>query len=273
MDRRPRPTSGPVDRRAANGPGRPTGVPKPAGDSSILGNFGRATRNKNRQVRRPVIGPGACPETRTAESNRGHDFAVVRGREEGRGFEALSVDCGPATEGLESTTDFAEAAAARGSRVLVIGRNRTSCGWLLPLLLISGCFQSSDGRLLGRWEGTCQPAETAVKPRDDVPANSSVTDTLPHLRELRVLLTCEPRHFEMTLSRPDGSNDRRDGSWKVLETRGSRWLVEFVSDASPDRVRLQIVFDDDDRFTAREVQGDDRLGAIQFRRMGVSREN
>jgi hypothetical protein len=154
--------------------------------------------------------------------------------------------------------------------ILVIAREKKAYGWLLLLLLISGCLPSPNGRLLGRWEGKFQPTETVSARPDDVSVNSPAAGGLPDYPELRVLLNCEPQRFEMTLSRADGSSDRRVGSWKVLEARGSRWLVEFVSDASQDAVRLQIVFEEKDRFTARQVQGDDRLGALQFHRLDAA---
>ena len=70
----------------------------------------------------------------------------------------------------------------------------------------------------------------------------------------------------MTLHGPDGNTDRRSGDWSVVESRGSRWLVEFVCEDPRQTIQLRIVFNEADGFTAREVSGDDRVGAWVFRR-------
>ncbi len=143
--------------------------------------------------------------------------------------------------------------------------------WLVMAILLasSSCFSTNGSDLVGRWEGRLEsPNSTAgaatIAPSQD---RSSMPRLALDPATVRVTLVCDKDQFEMSLHRPDGVSDQRSGPWRVLESRGSRWLVEFAATQTEQTVRLQIVFEDADHFTAREIQGDDRLGTLRFQRL------
>ena len=145
------------------------------------------------------------------------------------------------------------------------------CISCLATLLVSclGCLPSDGSRLIGRWEGQLQPVSSAAESRASSGGGLSeaVMQIQTDVSAVRVSLDCQATRFAMALDGPDGSTDRKTGRWSVLESRGSRWLVEFAPEDATDPIRLQIVFRDVNEFTARELAGDDRLGAWSFRRL------
>jgi hypothetical protein len=142
-------------------------------------------------------------------------------------------------------------------------------GW--PTILLAcclGCLPSNGSRLVGRWDGQPQSSPSALSAAASAGrAGGGVTDVQTDVSAVRLSLHCEATRFTMTLHQPDGSSNRRSGHWTVLESRGSRWLVEFAPEDATDPVRMWVVFRDADQFTAREVAGDDRVSAWGFRRL------
>ncbi len=135
--------------------------------------------------------------------------------------------------------------------------------WMATVLAIStgGCLGTDNSKLVGRWEGQSRRAagESSDSQASDnfADSNADFTSTLDFRSDYR---------FSMKLVTADGQVRQTQGTWQIDQATGTRWEVTLRQDDNRASVRLRIAFDDKG-FTARQVDGDDRVHSIHYRRV------
>lgn len=177
---------------------------------------------------------------------------------------------------------------------------------LLALFCSGGCTQRAASKLLGRWEGRPDSAQTravrdAQKYGDEVasaeatPAGTTPTaegtaeDAADSVAELDQ--TTDWEEFDVTIVMDFVSSDRVEmtlggeqpvvGTWKVLSTTPSGCTIEVQTEAAstkdgtkqPVRRRFELLLDEREGtlvgFQLSEAGADAQLGALYFQRPGA----
>ncbi len=144
------------------------------------------------------------------------------------------------------------------------------------LVALSGCWQQSADRLVGRWQGRPQQAADEE--------SSTALEAFDFSISLHFL---DKRNVKLALGEGE-DNQARSGTWQVIDAAGERLTIEIDAeglpadtdtDASADseaaapareirRFRIRFLPNDADQFTLVEAGADPSHGAILFRRSG-----
>lgn len=143
-----------------------------------------------------------------------------------------------------------------------LGRHGRFLLGILWVTALVGCLGTDNSKLVGSWRGpspdTSGSAGSDSQTQASLPdSNTRFTTTLDFRPDYR---------FSMELVGSDGQTRRTQGKWQIDQATGDRWEVTLQQDGSQDIVRLRIAFDADG-FTARQVDGDDRIDSIHYRRV------
>jgi hypothetical protein len=144
-------------------------------------------------------------------------------------------------------------------------------GGRLPLLVLAmfwacgvvGCLGTDNSKLVGRWEGHSSPSPAG----DSSDSETNDPASASHTQFTTILIFQPDYRFSMELVSNDGQTRQTQGSWQIDQATGTRWEVTLRQEDTQASVRLRIAFDEEG-FTARQVDGDDRIDSIHYRRVG-----
>lgn len=115
---------------------------------------------------------------------------------------------------------------------------------------LGGCQRTNQSPIIGHWIGRPLPASDES--------------------EAVVKMQFAPdQRFKLVLERPGEPPQESAGTWRVVASNGARQTVELASDADAQIVRLKLSLVDDG-LIAHEENGDSRIGAVTYRRLGDS---
>lgn len=143
---------------------------------------------------------------------------------------------------------------------------------VLPLAL--GCGPAAETTIHGHWVGRADQLSSAWTPADATamsqvssPSQSTDGETQAVGGPFELSLDFQPNgQFTCGLHSSSRKFPQIAGSWRATQATGNRWQVELTNDADRRTLRLQLVFTESDQFTATQIDGDDRVGRILFRR-------
>ena len=129
----------------------------------------------------------------------------------------------------------------------------------LLALSLAGCWQNPGQRLIGTWEGRPEavPDNPALDRKDEI-----------LLRQMRLEFHNGSR-VTLSVDIEGQPPDSRQGRWSLAQGEGNRLTIDITAerDDTPQTEQLEVVFDGDNKFTARQFQGDHRMPAVIFTRV------
>ena len=154
---------------------------------------------------------------------------------------------------------------------VLFGQGRVAWSIVLCIsFLVAGCRKGSETTLQGHWLGEASDLRRSATFDGDAMAHVSAGSPTPLDDEASAIslgIDFQPHgKFVSELRAGDRQFTPVAGSWRVVQTNGRRWQVELIANDDQRVVRLQLVFADDDHFTATQIDGDDRLGQMRFHR-------